>query len=241
MKREDILACPGMPPMASSYRLPPFQFTDRAALSITYESNADAVRAALPEPLVPDGASVIVTFVDTTDSPFGAYRACAVSLAATFEETPVSYSHALIVDQEGPIYASREVWGFPATYGNPELIIGENRVAGVLDLGYGQHLRGSIPVAEESDPASVSFDGTQVTCKIIPGADGKPAIAQLVSTKPEAITIKHYWRGEAQLETGAGSPLAPFPVQKIISGQYVLADMTFPLGRVMHDYLQESK
>jgi acetoacetate decarboxylase len=241
MESQSILACSGMPLAAPSFGEPPFRLTGRAVLSVTYESEAEAIGAALPEPLASDGSLVTVKFIDTAESPFGAYRACAISLAAKFGQTPVAYCHALLIDQEGPIYAGREIWGFPATRGEPELILGENRVAGVLDLGYGRHLRASIPVAGEIDPKEFVTETAQATCKLIPGTDGGTAIAQLVSVAPEANSIKHYWRGAAQLQADPGSPLESFPILNIKSGYYVFADMTLPFGRVMYDYLQNTE
>ena len=156
------------------------------------------------------------------------------------DRNPVAYCQALFIDQEGPIYASREIWGFPATHGEPELILGENRVAGVLDLGFGGQLRVSIPAADETAPTEAVGEPVRAACKLIPGPDGNPVVAQLVTMQPVDIAIKHHWRGDARLETDTESPLDALPVVKVLSGNYTLADMTLPSGQVAHDYLPAS-
>ena len=75
-----------MPVRRPSYDLPPFTFAERSALTVQYESDSDAIRAALPEPLEPVGAMVSVSIVEAAESPFGAYRACTISLPAGSKE-----------------------------------------------------------------------------------------------------------------------------------------------------------
>lgn len=52
---DDILVLASMPAASPSYPRGPYRFIDREYMIITYESNPDAIRAALPEPLEPDG------------------------------------------------------------------------------------------------------------------------------------------------------------------------------------------
>ena len=225
-----------MPLAAPSFGRPPYRLLDRAVLTVSFESEADAIRAALPEPLEPAGAVVSVRFVTVSESPLGAYSSCGVFLAARLNRRTVHYCHSLVLDQEEAVLAFREIWGFPATRGEPELIVGENRATGFLDLDYGRHLRASIPVAEMSDTGQPA-EPALATCKLIPGANGRPAIAQLVSLAPRQISIKDSWSGNPQLEAEGDGPLQSFPVRRLLSGRYQRADMTLPHGRVMHDYL----
>ena len=235
MKRQDVLDSSAMPLATPSYGRPPFRLSGRAALTVDYGTDAAMLRDALPEPLEPAGARVSVSFIDVSESPFGAYCACAISLAATLSGRPVQYCHALYVDQPGPIFAGREVWGLPATPGAPELILGENRVAGVLEFGYGAQLRASIPVAEPAQAAVP--EPARAACKLIPGVEGSPAVAQLITVQPAQVTVKQCWRGAARLEIDPDSPANMLPILDVQSGQYVLGDMSLPYGKVAYDYL----
>lgn len=239
MKRREILKAVGGPLFGPGYGAPPYRMLDRAVLAVRFESDADIIRAALPEPLEPDGAAVSVRFATVTESPFGEFSSCSVFLTARLKRKSVAFCHSLTIDQDEPIFANREIWGFPATRGDPELIVGENRATGFLDLGYGQHFRASIPMTEENDtdPASAT---TLVTCKLIPGANGKPAIAQLVGVTASDVTIREAWTGRPQLEVPGGRLFDIFPVGELLSGVYIREDMTLPPGRVLHDYLAGS-
>ena len=237
MKRDAILRCSAMPVGAPSYGFPPFTFSERAALTVQYASEPDAIRQALPEPLEPDGEMVSVSIVEAAESPFGAYRACTISLSARLEGRPVSYSHENFADQDELIHASREIWGLPAANGSPELVLGENRVAGVLNLGYVGHIRISIPVPEQMDTDTEAGATEGVSCKLIPGTDGTPAVAQLISLTPTDVSVRESWSGPAQLEADPGGPLDSLPIKNVLTGRYVLGDMTLPYGRVVHDYL----
>jgi len=239
MKRREVLNAVGMPLSAPSYGAPPYRLLDRAVLAIRFESDADAVRAALPEPLEPDGAVVSVRFATVTESPFGEFSSCSVFLPARLKRKTVAFCHSLTIDQEEPIFANREIWGFPAVRGEPELIVGETRATGFMDMGYGRHLRASIPIGEKSE-AKQAAETTLVTCKLIPGANGKPAIAQLVGVTATQVSIKESWAGHPQLDAAGDGLLDSFPVGKLLSGVYVREDMTLPRGRVMHDYLSKT-
>ncbi len=75
MNRTDILNLPGMPALCPSYPKGPYRFVNREYFIVTYESDADAIRRALPEPLEPaDGNLVAYEFMKMPDSVgFGDY------------------------------------------------------------------------------------------------------------------------------------------------------------------------
>ena len=60
MKIQDILQLPSMPVASPSYPRGPYRFVDREYLIITYQSDPDAIREALPEPLEPDGSNTVL-------------------------------------------------------------------------------------------------------------------------------------------------------------------------------------
>ena len=62
-------------------------------------------------------------------------------------------------------------------------------------------------------------------------------MAQLISLTATDVSVKQSWGGPAQLDADPGGPLDSLPVNNVLTGQYVLGDMTLPYGRVVHDYL----
>lgn len=53
MTRDENLKAPSMPAYPPSYPHGPFRFVRREYLIVTYETDPNAIRAALPEPLEP--------------------------------------------------------------------------------------------------------------------------------------------------------------------------------------------
>jgi len=53
------------------------------------------------------------------------------------------------------------------------------------------------------------------------------------------VNLKGAWTGPAALtlSSHALAPLAELPVLEVVSGTHILADLTLPLGKVVHDYL----
>jgi acetoacetate decarboxylase len=71
MKEPDILTSSSMPMASPSYPKGPYRFIDREFMIITYKSDPDAIRDALPEPLEPDGSdTVLYEFIKMPDSRF---------------------------------------------------------------------------------------------------------------------------------------------------------------------------
>ena len=59
MKAADVKNLSSMPLSSPSYPRGPYRFIDREYLIVTYESDPDAIREALPEPLEPDGSNYV--------------------------------------------------------------------------------------------------------------------------------------------------------------------------------------
>ena len=69
MNHQQILASASMPVASPSYPRGPYRFINREYFIITYESDPQAIRDALPEPLEPDGSNtVLYEFIRMPDS-----------------------------------------------------------------------------------------------------------------------------------------------------------------------------
>jgi len=250
-----ILNLPSMPMASPSYPRGPYRFIDREYMIITYESDPDAIRAALPEPLQPDGSNtVLYEFIRMPDSAgFGDYTESGVVIPALFNGEPVNFTAQMYLDDEPPIAGGREIWGFPKKNGNPKLSITHDTLTGVLEyagiqvavgtMSYKhEHLLYDVEGRKACSSASLiaKMSKTQVNLKLIPDVDGSPAIAQLVGYNLNDIQVKGGWSGRARLHLvpHVNAPVADLPVRKMIGGLHFIADLTLPYGRVLHDYLK---
>jgi len=247
LKAEDILRLPSMPACSPSYPMGPYRFVDREYLIITYETDPALLRAAVPEPLVPNtDAQVLYEWIRMPDSSgFGDYTESGIVIPCTFEGEPVNFTAQMYLDDEPPISAGREIWGFPKKYAKPVIRTVSDTLTGTLHYANELVAMGTMGYKHEVAPggAAVTAKGmtkTQCNLKIIPDVDGKPKICQLVAYNLTDIEIKGSWVAPARLQLFAhvNAPVADLPVRRVIGGRHFVGDLTLPHGRVLFDYLR---
>jgi acetoacetate decarboxylase len=245
MKKSDVLKLPSMPLQSPTFPRGPYRFFRRQYLVISYASDAAAIREALPEPLVPDGDTVAVQWLDLPDGEgFGAYSAAAQIIPCTFKGERCNFVSQMYVDNTPPLAGGREIWGYPMKYGKAVLKVTGDTLTGTLDYATQRAATGTMVYKHDAFRADLSREKellarTQVTLKMIPDIDGKPAIAQLVGINFADVKLHGAWTGEARLELipAVNCPLADLPVRRVGGGLHMVTDMTLPYGRVLHDYL----
>lgn len=253
MKIADILTHPSMPIASPTYPRGPFRFVNREYFIVTYESDAEAIRRLLPEPLKPDGSNIVqYEFAHMPDSSgFGVYTQTGIVIPCMFEGQKMHHVSQMYLDCEPPIAGGREVWGFPQKLGKASLNIAQDTLTGRLEYA-GQpvaiatmtykheNLLNTQNTSPQVNAIADRLSSTRVNLKLIPHVDGSPAIAQLVTYNMTEITIKGAWAGPARLHLipHVNAPVADLPVRKILGGLHVIADVTLPYGRVVYDYLK---
>ncbi len=256
MNKDNILKLPSMPAASPSYPQGPFRFINREYLIITYESDPEAIRTAVPEPLQPDGSNtVLYEFIRMPDSSgFGDYTESGIVIPCKFGNEAVNYTAQMYLDCDPPIAAGREIWGFPKKYALPKLTVTSDTLTGTLEYGGQLVAMGTMAYKHEdllhtqgygqpADPSAMlkKMSKTQVNLKVIPDVDGTPAIAQLVAYNLCDLTIKGAWHGPARLHLvpHVNAPVADLPIKRVLGGTHFIADLTLPYGRVMHDYIND--
>ena len=249
MTRDEILAAPSMPLASPSYPRGPYRFINREYLVIHYESDPDAIRAMLPEPLEPDGNHVFFEWMKMPDSSgFGDYQESGCGIFARFGDVPCVYSAQMYLDDEPPTTGGREIWGFPKKIGSPNLRIAHDTLTGTLSYDEERVALGTMAykhrnLAADADKTIAGLRRLNVNLKLIPDVDGGVLAAQLVGYHLDDITLKGAWSGPARLHLipHVNCRVADLPVRRIIEGRHMIADLTLPYGRVLHDYLAERK
>lgn len=257
MSPDDVLALPSMPAASPSYPRGPYRFVDREYFIITYASDPEAIRAALPEPLDPDGSgTVLYEFIRMPDSSgFGDYTESGIVIPASYRGQRVNFTAQMYLDCEPPIAGGREIWGFPKKHAYPKLAVAHDTLTGTLDYAGQRVATGTMGYKHENlvcdidDPTScdpshleAKMAQTQVNLKLIPDVDGSLAIAELVAYELTDIAIKGAWSGPARLHLipHVNAPVADLPVRRVLGGIHFVADLTLPYGRVLHDYLDQA-
>jgi len=234
-----------MPVFGPSYPRGPYRFIHREYLVISYESDPELIRRALPEPLEPAGNIINFEVMSMPDSSgFGDYTESGQVIPCTFQGKPCNFTVQMFLDDEPPISAGREIWGFPKKHAAPKLEIIHDTLTGTLH--YAGHLVALATMgykheshASDHGETLAALGKLGVNLKLIPDVDGRAKIAQLVGYNMEDITVKGSWTGPARLHLvpHVNAPIADLPVRRVIGGRHMIADMTLPFGRVLYDYL----
>lgn len=158
MTPDEILAVPSMPAGNPSYPIGPYRFVDREYFVITYESDHKAIRQAVPEPLEPDGSGrVFYEWINMPDSSgFGSYSESGVVIPCLLDGDPVNYTAQMYLNDEPPITAGREIWGFPKRWGEPWLRVEADTLTGTLEYAGQRVAMGTMGYKHENlcqDPA----------------------------------------------------------------------------------------
>ena len=221
----------------------PYRFTDREYLIITYRTDPDALRAMIPAPLEMTEPIVKFEFINMPDSTgFGHYCESGQVIPVRFNGIEGGYVHSMYLNDHPPIAGGRELWGFPKKLGQPELRVHTDTLTGTLDYSEVRIATGTMGFKHtpmDLDLAKNALAAPTFLLKIIPHVDGSPRICELVQYALTDITVKGAWGGPGALELHphALAPVAALPVLEILSTRHILADLTLPLGTVVHDYL----
>ena len=233
-----------MPLTSPSYPRGPYRFINREFFVVTYRTDPAALRAMVPEPLLPAGDLVKFEFIRMPDSTgFGDYTESGQVIPVTWKGKPGTYQIAMYLDDESPIAGGREIWGFPKKLARPHLRVEADTLLGTLDYGPVRIATGSMGYKHRALDAKKVLAGLRqpnFLLKIIPDVDCSPRICELVEYGLDDLVVKGAWEGPAALELHAHAlaPVAALPVLEVISGAHILTDLTLGLGRVVHDYLK---
>lgn len=246
MKKSDIKKTAfSMPLTSPAYPKGPYRFINREFLTIAYETDMDTLRHVVPEPLEVTDPIVKFEFIRMPDSTgFGDYTESGQVIPVTFKGKKGVYVHSMYLNDEAPIAAGREIWGFPKKLADPSLKVAQETLVGQLHYEKCQIALATMGYKYSELDKEETLKALLVPnyiLKIIPHVDGSPRICELVEYYLENVTVKGAWTGPAALHLipHAMAPVADLPVKRVISATHVLTDLTLPYGKVVVDYLKE--
>lgn len=234
-----------VPVESPSYPKGPYRFVNREYMIVSYETDIEAVRAIVPEPLevhTPIANFEVIHMPDS--SGFGSYTESGITVPVKYNGIEGTYIASMFLNNHPPIAAGREIWGFPKKWGEPSLTVIHDQLVGILNYSGVRVATATMSYKYQrldSENIEENLGVYNYNLKIIPSVDGSPAISQLTRYRMEDITVKWAWRGTAALDIRpcAMAPLYKLPVLRIIEGYHILTDLTLPYGEVVHDYLND--
>jgi acetoacetate decarboxylase len=243
----EILAPPPIPRIGPSHPYLPYRFVDRGYMVIVYESDPAAIRAAVPEPLVPDPSKTVSYEWIRTANPSGVgdHTQSSVVIPCTLDGRPCDFVAQMYRDDDPSPAGDHGIGGFPRKHALPKLAIARKTLIGTLDHAGQRVATGAVAYkhtlyAGGLSNLEASLRKPRCRLKVIPSIDGGPAIAQLVGVELTDVTVKGSWSGPARLDLlpHVDAPVADLPVRRVVGGRHFLADLTLTVGRVLVDYLK---
>ena len=232
-----------MPIHNPAYPPGPYRFVDREYLIITYRTNPDLLQKMIPAPLKLAEPVVKFEFINMPDSTgFGHYCESGQVIPVTLGNESGGFVLSMYLNDHPPIAAGRELWGFPKKLGQPELRVHTDTLMGTLDYSDIRVATGTMGFKHQTlDTQKIksAMAAPNYLLKIIPHVDGRPRICEIVRYCLTDIEVKGAWGGPGALDLRdhALAPVADLPVLELLSTVHIVADLTLPLGTVVHDYL----
>jgi acetoacetate decarboxylase len=243
-----------------AYAPPPYSYRGVQDIFVAYVADADGVAALLPpgvEPADPEPVCIAwgrwIPF-----SSFGPYHEAYVMVRVNLDGQTYLYQPFIFTDNEIPLVAGREIWGFAKklaamqrSSGGATEAFGEQLLF-TVDRPRGQRIMTmSIACDRTADPAEIE-DLPVLSTRVIPSAEAgrPPSVAELVRLDV-AASLHHSADGTPQLFTGrasvtmdARSPVDPWYLlapTRILQGWYGVFDFELFHGTVVHDYLADAE
>lgn len=243
VQKQELLKSLATPLGGGAYPQGPYRFVNREYLNITYRTDPEAMRALLPEPLEVADPLVRFEVIRMPDSSgLGDYTESGQVLRVKHQGQDVDYVHNMFLDNGPAIAGGREAGAYPKKLGRPRLFVDSDTLVGTLDYGSLRVATGTMGFKHavmDPEQARAEIGIPTMMLKLMPGYDGSPRIAELVSTRIQDLTIRGAWTGPARLELHAHAlaPLSDLPVLEIVSASHILTDLTLPRAELVHDYL----
>jgi acetoacetate decarboxylase len=245
MKEKDVKAnAYAMPLTNPAYPKGPYRFFNREYVIISYRTDPEALRAVVPEPLLPTEPVVKYEFIKMPDSTgFGDYTESGQVIPVSFNGEEGVFVHSMYLDDESPIAGGREIWGFPKKLASPKVVHEGDVIVGTLHYGSVNCATATMGFKHKPvdlDVIKQSMGKPNFLIKIIPHVDGSPRICELVKYHLTDVHVKEAWTAPADLQlfNHVIADVAKLPVLEVLSAVHFTADLTLGMGEVVHDYLK---
>ena len=241
--------------IGGAYPPPPYTYRGVEDVFVAYESTREGVEALLPPGVTAaDATPICIAWARWVPfSTFGAYHEAYVMIRATFERQTYLYQPFIFTDNEIPLVAGREIWGYAKklavmnrSSGGAGAPFGEQMVFTVERPPGQRILTVSMSCDRLCDPASLE-DLPVLSTRLIPSAEkrAKPSVAELVRLDVAAAIHKSadgtpkLWSGRASVTMDARSQIDPWYLlapTRILQAWYGVFDFDLHHGKVVHDY-----
>jgi acetoacetate decarboxylase len=239
-----------MPVTAPAIQDKQFWYRDVSMMFVQYRTDADAIQRILPEGLeLQDDPVAVVTIADYHFSTFGPYPETILAIPCLLDGEAVSYTHYLFTNQEAPLIAGREIWGYAKKLAHIEIINQSEQTMGIVERPKGNRILTAIMRTVDNVPGDGFAAAPSISLKMIPDAEPNgnrgQAISQMVRTEyniaPVVATdgLTEMWTGPGSLvydAQTANDPWHELPVREVMACTFGKFNFYLPKGKVIKTY-----
>ena len=215
---------------------PLYYYKGAEIMMFAYETDPEAAAALLPEPLTLIEPATVSVFIGTYPwSTVGSYKEMIQSIACQFGDEQYYFATNLILDNESPAFAGREVAGFGKKLGHVNFVHENDLVAAYVERPSGFRLCDAIIRPETPIETPPEGDVIKiVSMRAIPSVEAGKKFALLELVGLDWIQHpKGLWVGPGSINFSGVSEidaLHNLPVKKLV--MCALAEMDFDLGNI---------
>jgi acetoacetate decarboxylase len=242
-----------------AYAPPPYNYRGVQDMFIAYAADPEGVAALLPPGVeAADAEPVCIAWGRWIPfSSFGPYNEAYVMVRVNLDGQTYLYQPFIFTDNEIPLVAGREIWGFGKKLAAMERSSGGGsdpfgeQMLFTVERPRGQRIMTmSIACDRLADPAEIE-DLPVLSTRIVPSAEAgrPPSVAELVrldvaaTLHQSADGTPELYTGRASVSMDARSPVDPWHLlapTRILQGWFGVFDFDLFHGKVVHDYLADA-
>jgi acetoacetate decarboxylase len=243
-----------------AYPPPPYAYRGVEDVFVAYEcSRAGAETLLPPGVVVADETPRCIAWARWVPfSAFGPYHEAYVMIRASFEGQTYLYQPFIFTDNEIPLVAGREIWGYAKklaimdrSWGGVGSTFGEQLVF-TAERPRGQRILTVAMACDRlCDPATLE-NLPVLSTRLLPSAERgpRPSVAELVqldvtaSIHQSADGTPKLWTGRASVTMDARSEVDPWYLlapRRVLAGWFGVFDFDLRHGKVVHDYLADDE
>ncbi len=240
----DVLEKFSLPINNPLYGKPPFHYKGSESIMVVFKTDPDVIRNMVPEPMKANPDGIAITSINRFNcTGFGRSIEMFLIIPVTFQGEAGNYIPYIILNNDKPFAAGREIWGWEKKLGELELEEKDGIVHGSAERGGSVLVKASVERSEIGTLEDVAGSGVYYCVKVIPSVekDAPPEVAQLTRVDlTSSVKYHNIEKGPATLEflKSPASVLHEIPIHEIAGGFYVTWESILDYGTVVHDYLK---
>ncbi len=243
-----------IPINAPLYEGPTYKYRATNTILCIFRTSKEVLEAVVPKPLVYNSDHYVYAWVNhlPRTTGFCHYREMFLTIPVEYPGkdgmVAGNYNAHLYLDNDSPIAAGREIYGYPKKLARVHFSEQEDVLTRSVERG-GHEIfkvsispRVSLPI-DPIDPLVAQLALPFINYKLIPSVvqDAKPDVAQLTLMELENFVCTKLDTGPSLVEfnSSPADPLGMFKVEEVIAGYYFEGQYDLPYGSVLHDYLKD--